>query len=135
MQGLNILVVDDHPVIGVGFQTIFHNLNLGASTKFASNGLEAIALLRHQSFDLIFMDIHMPEKNGIESTAEIRRFNDRVKIVGMSAYDEIDQISKIIKAGANGFTVKTIDHKELFQLIRIVMSGNLYLSEKIKTEL
>ncbi len=135
MNHLKILVVDDHPLIRKGFESILKGLNFDTPSVNASDGFEAIALMKTKKFDFVFMDIHMPKMSGIEATKEIRALDKSIKIVGISAYSEIDLISKLFKAGANGFTDKTIDSKELYQLIQSVYSGNIYLPKSIKDEL
>jgi CheY-like chemotaxis protein len=114
LTSLHILVAEDHPInqkfVGMLLQ------NLGHQVTFAGNGLEAYEYARKQQFDLILMDVHMPEMDGIESTRQIRQLpapHGEVPIIALSADVMNEAKDKAIAAGMNAFISKPVQKKEL----------------------
>jgi DNA-binding NarL/FixJ family response regulator len=112
MDSLKIIVADDHPLFREGLVQ---------------------ALLRIHSYvvDLIFIDIRMPGRDGIEITRCIRKFNTHVKIVVVSMIDDRGTVQKVFKAGANGYLHKNTDKSQIKKVIDAVMHQETYLSEEI----
>jgi signal transduction histidine kinase/CheY-like chemotaxis protein/ABC-type amino acid transport substrate-binding protein/PAS domain-containing protein len=80
----------------------------------AKNGIEAVNMVMHQSYDIILMDIKMPVMDGLEATRFIRRFNAHVPIVALTAYAFDDDRNKALEAGCNDYVSKPIDRDVLF---------------------
>lgn len=111
---LQVLVAEDHPInqkfVGMLLQ------KLGHQVTFADNGLEAYEQARTHQFDLILMDVHMPEMDGIESTRQIRQLpapHGEVPIIALSADVMNEAKDKAIAAGMNAFISKPVQKKEL----------------------
>jgi CheY-like chemotaxis protein len=119
---LNILVVDDNAVNRRVLSALLRNL--GCQTDTAAGGREALAALLHQSYDVIFMDCQMPEMNGYETAAEIRRrpgTPSSVPICGVSASSDPDIHRLCLDAGMNAFLPKPVTHATLRAvLLRLV---------------
>lgn len=113
-----ILLVDDDPIAKIGIKTLLDSF--GCCVEVASNGLEALNLLKNQPFDLILADICMPKMNGYELTQSIRsstmEFRDTV-IVGISAYVGEEEILMAKEMGMNQVLKKPIDVSLLKRLI------------------
>ncbi|PHQ29787.1 ATP-binding protein [Leeuwenhoekiella nanhaiensis] len=100
----HILIVDDNLINQL--VTIKNVQNLGFTATTASSGLEAIDKVREEHFDLILMDINMPGMNGFEATREIRKFNQDIVILALTA-TEISEINRDLEAnGLNGAILK-----------------------------
>jgi len=84
----------------------------------AVNGKEAVELTQKQHFDLILMDIRMPEMDGIEATREIRKFNPTIPIVAQTAFDDENDIQLIMAAGCNDHITKPINLKAFLSVIK-----------------
>jgi CheY-like chemotaxis protein/Tfp pilus assembly protein PilF len=84
----------------------------------ALNGKEAVEMCKRQSFDLILMDIRMPEMDGIEATREIRKFNPTIPIIAQTAYDDENDIQRIMAAGCNAHISKPINLKLFLSIIK-----------------
>ena len=110
--------------------------NWGLEYSVASNGVEAVDLMQHYDFDVILMDIQMPEKDGIEATIDIRNFWDERKknipIIALTANAVKGEEQKYFDAGMNGFLTKPFKEKELFELIEntIQLHQTKYASNK-----
>ncbi|MFA6872725.1 MAG: response regulator [Bacteroidaceae bacterium] len=83
----------------------------------ASNGKEAFAIMKVQSFDLILMDLKMPEMDGIEATRKIREFNTKVPIIAVTAYAFEEERAQAIEAGCNGILTKPIHRSILLETV------------------
>ncbi len=122
LEGLHILLVEDNPVN----QKVTLRLlaNKGAAVRLAANGHQALAAFKHERFDLILMDIQMPDLDGMEVTAIIRNLEgpgkERVKILALSANVLEEDRRKCLAAGMDGFVGKPIRPQELVATIREV---------------
>lgn len=133
MNKIKILIVDDHPMIRHGIKSLLSDepmLNVAAE---ANNGKEAVELVGKENFDLIIMDIKMPEMTGIEATEAILAKHDNVKVLAMSMYDEQRYIVKMLQAGALGYILKNTGKQELLNAIHTVMDGESYFSQEVSS--
>ena len=131
MDKLTVLIVDDHPVFRHGLELSLKTLPNIGSVFQASNGIAALELLQSRSVDLVFLDIKMPEMNGIEMTERIRKMGSQVKIVALSMFDDRSNILKMFQRGASGYLSKNSSIDEIEKSIQEVLAGNIYLSNQI----
>src|SRR5258708_7026780 len=117
-RALRILFVEDMPdsqKVGMRlFQASGHRV------KLAANGREAIELFAREPFDLVVMDLQMPEMDGWQAAQEIRRRETpsrRVPIIAVSAYSYQSDRERFEAAGINAFVAKPIDNSRLMQTI------------------
>jgi len=116
-QGTKILVAEDNKMV----QLVFHKIlkDAGFDVVMASNGKECIDIFeKNQNFDLIFMDIQMPEMDGLQATAYIRKVlkNDTVKIIAFTADITPETREMVIQNGMNDFLTKPIKQEELLEI-------------------
>ena len=131
-ETLSVLIVDDHSVVRMGMAAL-----LSAETDLhvvgnAKNGIEAISLARTLQPDVIVMDVEMPRKDGIETTAEIMAEQPDAKILILTSFSTTDRIAQAIKSGALGAIMKNADDSEMVAAIRAVGPGKVYLAKDIK---
>ncbi|MBL0341318.1 MAG: response regulator transcription factor [Bacteroidetes bacterium] len=131
MKPLNIIIADDHPLFREGLERALLRIQPDFQIFHASHGIKVLELLDSEVVDIIFMDIRMPDRDGIEITRSIRKFNTNVKIVAVSMIDDRVTVIKIVKAGANGFLHKNTDVGELEKAIETVMAGRFYVCHEI----
>jgi len=120
---LAVLVVEDNPVN----QTLVRRLLLrrGHQPTLASNGRLALEIFRESRFDLILMDVQMPEMDGLTATKEIRKLERQEKrcstpIIGLTANAMTGDREECLQAGMDGYVSKPIRTAELFAVIRDV---------------
>lgn len=115
-KGTQILVVDDNALNVMLMEDVLENL--GATVTTAQGGKEAIETAQSKSFDLVFMDVEMPNMNGLEATMLLRNLNFSSPIIAFSANAYKDDIQKSIKAGMNDHLCKPFDRDELIKLLK-----------------
>lgn len=115
IDNIHILVVDDNRINQKITQKILETRNFSCS--LANDGVEAVAKARTQHFDLILMDIHMPEKNGIEATQEIRSFNQLTPIIALTAVEVAEIRRRILAVGMNDIILKPYDVSQFLTTI------------------
>lgn len=123
INGKHILIVDDEEFNRLLLKSILKKNNVVVYE--ASNGLEAIEMVKTKSLDLIIMDIRMPEKSGIEATLEIRKFNGVIPIIAATAFVSEEKIAKCIQAGMNAVIFKPFKEKELLKIVADDYSSGL----------
>lgn len=112
-QSLNILVAEDSPANQMVIRLLLNNL--GHNVTIANNGLEAIKIAKEneQSLDVVFMDISMPEMDGITATKEIRERSIALPIIALTAHAMPDDKAQCLSSGMNDFITKPVRSKDL----------------------
>lgn len=134
-QPIRILIADDHALIREGIAVLVGtqpDMNLVAE---ASNGTEAIQQFRTHRPDITLMDLQMPEMSGFDAIVAIRGEFPEAKIVVLTTYKGDVQILRALKAGAQGYLLKSTFHKELVETIRAIHAGSKALSPEASYEL
>ena len=131
---IRILVVDDHPVVRAGIQSLVTGHADLAVVAQAANGREAIQQFRTHRPDITLMDIQMPEMNGLDALMAIRNENPSARIIMLTTYAGDAQVMRAIKAGAQGYLLKNTLHRELLDTIRAVHAGKKALSAEASFE-
>lgn len=125
---IKIIVVDDHPMVIEGMRAMLQQIpyvELSATAKDAFSALEKVQEVQP---DLIITDINMPEISGIDLSAKLKKAYPKMKIIGMSTFNERSFISQMIQNGADGFLVKSASKEEIEKAINTVLDGQMYLS-------
>ncbi len=112
---LKILVAEDNPVNQIVSQTLFKSL--GYTIDLVTNGREAMEKVRSKEYDIIFMDISMPEKNGLDATYEIRKLGYTMPIIAMTANAGETDKTEAMEVGMNGFISKPVRKDVLKSII------------------
>ncbi len=120
---IRILVADDHPVVREGLRGLIAVQPDIVVVAEASNGREAIQQFRIHRPDVTVMDLQMPEMNGVDAVSAIRVEFPGAKIIMLTTYVGDVQIFRALKAGAQGYLLKAVMHKELPDNIRSVYAG------------
>ena len=114
-SNLKVLIVDDNSLNIIVLRKFLEDLGIIADT--AKNGKFGVSKFRKKTYDLIFMDIHMPEMDGWEATEEIRKINKDVIIFGLSANVTTEAIDKALESGMNNYLSKPFKKEHLHKLL------------------
>ena len=129
---IRVLLADDQALIRAGFRVLIDSAPDLEVVGEATNGLEAVELVRTTRADVVLMDIRMPELDGLEATRRIIADDDLagVKVLVLTTFEIDDYVAKAIRAGASGFLGKGVEPAELLTAIRTVAEGDALLSPK-----
>jgi DNA-binding NarL/FixJ family response regulator len=132
---IRVLAVDDHTIFREGIVSLLADQSDFTLVAEASNGREAIQQFRSHRPDVTLMDLQMPEMNGLEALIAIRGDFPEAQIVVLTTYTGDVQVLRALKAGARGYLLKNLLHKELLDTIRAVHSGKKTLSPEVSYQL
>ncbi len=125
---IRVLAVDDHPLVREGIAGLIGVQPDMTLVGEAPNGRDAIQQFRTHRPDVTLMDLQMPEMNGLDALIAIRTEFPEAKIIVLTTYEGDMQILRAVKAGAQGYLLKSTLHSELLRTIRAVHAGKKSLS-------
>jgi two-component system, NarL family, invasion response regulator UvrY len=123
-----ILIVDDHTVVREGLKRILAEVENIQVVAEAGNSVEALSLVREQSFDLVLLDLSLPGRTGLELLRMIKDEQPKLPVLVLSAYAEDQYAIRALKDGADGFLNKQSAPELLVTAIRKVASGGKFVS-------
>src|SRR5271169_956709 len=133
-KSIRILAVDDHPLVRQGIAGLVAVQSDMILVGEASNGRDAIQQFRAHRPDVTLMDLQMPEMSGVDAIIAIRNEFPEARIIVLTTYAGDVQILRALKAGAQGYLLKSSIHKELLDAIRKVRSGKKILTPEVSSE-
>jgi CheY-like chemotaxis protein len=114
-KGLHVLVVEDNKINQVITKKMLTKKEI--TCDIANNGNEAIDLAKNNTYDTILMDIHMPGISGEEATRQIRKFDQRIPIIALTAISLDDSLDSFYEAGCNDVVTKPFKPEVFYQKI------------------
>ncbi len=132
MEGqIHVIVADDHVLVRQGICQFLEEAEDITVVGEAADGEEALRLVEEHRPDVAILDIQMPGVGGIEATREIRARFPEVRVLILTAYEEDPYVFALLRAGANGYILKTIDAEDLLRAVRAVHRGESVLSPRV----
>ena len=131
----DVLLVDDHKIMRDGIKAILNRSNEFRVAGEAENGTDAVQFVRKFRPHLVLMDIGLPGLDGVETTAEILRYQPDCKIVILSMYDDEHSVVSAVRSGARAFILKRASDNDLMEALRMVAAGGMYLSPQVSDRL
>ena len=130
-----LLIVDDHPMMRTGLGQLIDNEPDLVVAAEADNARQAQEAVIKQQFDLILLDISLPDKNGLELIKDIKALKPDQAILVVSMHDESLYAERVLRAGARGYIMKQEGGKKFLQAIRRVLEGGIYVSETMSSRI
>jgi DNA-binding NarL/FixJ family response regulator len=127
---MNILIVDDHAIVRAGLRRLLRGLFEGEVLE-ASTGREALALARGGSFDLVLLDMNLPELGGLELLGRLAAVAPDLPVLVLSMHAEPLYVTRALDAGARGYVSKNIAPDELVTAIKQVAAGGRYVEGEL----
>ena len=131
MKPIRVLLADDHTLVRAGIRSLLENMEGIEVIAEASDGRDALRLVRAHRPDVVLMDIAMPGLNGLEAAARIAKKCPNVRVIILSMHVNEEYVLQALRAGAAGYMVKGADAAELEIAIRAVARGETYLSPMV----
>ncbi len=128
---IKVVIVDDHQVVLDGFIARLKMESGIDVVGTASNGLEAIEVVKSLQPDVVLMDVSMPLMNGIDATRLIREELPHIKVLMLTMHDNREYIMKVMQVGAVGYMLKEISAEKMVQAIKTVNQGSTYFCESV----
>ncbi|MBW1751810.1 MAG: response regulator transcription factor [Deltaproteobacteria bacterium] len=132
---IRILIADDHAVVRQGLIQIVSDTSDIVVSDEASNGREVLAKISKNKYDVVVLDVAMPDFSGLDILNEIKRENPELPVLMLSIYPEEQYAVRALKAGASGYLTKKVAPKELIRAIRKVYSGGKYVTSTLAERL
>ncbi|MFB2828768.1 UvrY/SirA/GacA family response regulator transcription factor [Aeromonas jandaei] len=132
---INVFLVDDHELVRTGIRRILEDVRGIKVVGEAQSGETAVSFCRQHHPDVILMDMNMPGIGGLEATRKILRIRPDVRIIVLTIHSENPFPTKVMQAGAAGYLTKGAGPDEMIQAIRLVHSGQRYISPEIAQQM
>jgi len=131
-----ILIVDDHEVVRDGVKRIFDEQEPGMAVfGEASNGPEALRLVREEAWDVVVLDLTLDDRSGLEVLKELKQIRPKIPVLILSMHSEEQYARRAFKAGAAGYTTKDSPRAELVKAVNRVIEGGRYVSPAMAEKL
>lgn len=135
MSNIRVLIADDHAIVREGVRMILEaHLDMEVVGEVA-DGREAVEKARELLPDVVLMDIAMPQMNGFEATAAIKKELPQVQVLALTMHDDYDHFFQVLYAGASGYVLKGASSADLLAAIRAVAEGGVYLHPSVAKHL
>jgi len=128
---IKLLVVDDHAVVRAGIQHFLAEMPDMEVGGEAATAAEAMRLVRAQDWDIVVLDIGMPDRSGVDVLMQIKREKPQLPVLILSMHPENRYAVKILRSGASGYVQKEALATELVDAIRTISRGHKYISHTV----
>lgn len=127
----HILLVDDHSIVRAGLKNLIELESDLQVTGEASSGAEALKMVRANSYDIMVLDISMPDKNGVDTLHDLKHVAPDLPVLILSGYAEAQYALNLIRSGCKGYLTKNADSDEIIKAIRTIAGGKRYISAEL----
>jgi len=132
---MKILIVDDHELVRGGLSRIVAEEFTAADIQEVSNGTSAEKAARTGHWDLVIMDMSMPDKTGLDVLKQLRSESIKIPVLIVSIHPENQYALRVLKAGGNGYITKDCPRAEFVNAIKIILGGKKYISQEVAEKL
>lgn len=130
-MSIKVILADDHKIMRDGLRSLLEKEPDIEVVAEAENGRTAVQQVQELSPDIVIMDVSMHDLNGIDATRQIIAKYPDVKVLALSMHSDKTYVAGILSAGASGYLLKDSAFDELAEAIRVVISGQFYLSSRV----
>lgn len=128
---IKLVIVDDHKIIRDGLRAIIKADKEIEVVADVESGEDLMEYLAKAPADIILLDMHLPRKDGVEITKDLKAQHPKVKILIHTMSELIEEIESVVKLGVNGYILKTAGSEELITAIKLVSHGSSYFSNSV----
>ena len=130
-MSIKVAIVDDHAIVRAGLrQYLAEQMDLQVVAE-ASNGREAMDLVRAGGIDVLILDVSMPDQNGVDVLSGIRARAPALPVLILSSYPETHYATALLKQGASGYLNKECDPQEILTAVRTLSRGRRYITPAV----
>jgi two-component system, NarL family, invasion response regulator UvrY len=128
---IRVFIADDHEIVREGLIRLVSECRDMSVCGDASTGSEVIRRAKSETWDVLVLDISMPDVNGLEVIQQLKILKPDLKIVVFTMYNESSHAVRVLRAGAMGFLSKDRPPKEVLETIRKVYRGGRYITPSL----
>ena len=128
---IKVLMADDHAIVRRGLRQILNEGAASCQIEEAVNGQEVMNKVYDGIFDILVLDISLPDRNGLELVREIKSVKPKLPILMLSAHPEDEYAIRALKAGVSGYLNKESAPEQLVQAIERIVAGGRYISPSL----
>ena len=125
---LRVVIADDHPVVLKGLKEIISEHFDDVTIDISSRGYELLNKISDNDYDIVLLDISLPDINGLEVLKEIKKKKRKLPVLVLSMYPEGEYAARALNGGAQGYLTKVSAPDELLVAVRKILSGKKYIS-------
>ncbi len=129
-MAIKLFITDDHYMVIEGIHSLLQNEKQIEWMGHATNAASCLAFLKQYLPDVILMDIGLPDISGIDLCKEVKEKYPSVFIIGLSTFNQLSFIEKMMNNGASGYVLKNATREELIEAIEVVSKGKTYISDE-----
>ena len=126
-----ILVADDHQIVRAGLKNLLSEYKEFTVAGEAGSGTDALKMVRESDWDVVLLDISMPDKNGIDTLKAIKHAKPELPVLMLSGFAEEQYAVNLLRAGASGYVNKEAASTQLVGAIRTAVRGRKYVSANL----
>ncbi len=128
---IKVIIVDDHAVVRKGLKQIIEDAPDIYVSDEAASGTELLEKLSDNKYDVVMLDISMPDKDGLDTLKDIRFQAPELPVLIFTVYPEEQYAMRVLKSGAAGYINKECEPEEIIKAIRKVAEGRKYISPEL----
>lgn len=133
-EKIKIFVADDHPIVREGLVAVLETQADFEIVGEAADGQAVIEKVVEINPDILFLDLAMPRKDGVQVIEFLQQHNSPIKVIIFTVFDTDERIITAIKAGAKGYLLKGASRQEIFNAVRVVSQGGSLLQPAIASK-
>lgn len=126
-----VLIIDDHPILAEGLKTLLEEYKICHNTDIAVTGKECLAKLDSNNYDLVLLDINLPDASGIDLCEKIHQDHPGIKILALTSFNEFTCVNRMMSNGASGYILKNAMPEEIIKGVETVMNGEIFLCHEV----
>ncbi len=134
-QGIRVLIADDHAIVREGLKQIIGDSGLITVAGEAENAQQAIQKVREGGFDVLLLDISMPDRNGIDVLKQVKKELPTLPVLMLTMHREDQYAIRAMKAGASGYLSKQTAPSQLVNALQLVAHGRKYITPSLAEEM
>lgn len=128
---IKVAVADDHKIFRDGIKMALTGKKYLKMLWEAEDGKDLLHKMRLKLPDVLLMDIRMPEMDGVNAIAQLRKEFEDVKVIVLTMYDDQEMITRMMEMGANAYLTKTTDPEEIYNAILTCMNDDFYFNDLV----
>lgn len=132
---MKILICDDHKIVRDGLKQILQQMPEVTAIAEAKDGNEAIRLTKDKSYNLVLLDISLPDRNGLEVLQVIKEKSPSINVLMLSMHSQEQYAIRAFKLGASGYLTKDTASEELLLAVKRISDGGKYISQSLAENL